>query len=289
MIVIFIFPALQNGHDNHWVSTEFYASKSVAAILVQLMILLSGLTWEPIHTSCSFIRLAIGSKSQFYNNQMVFKQAIQTFFNRHMECIAESFRGKDVVVAVDVRYDSPGYCANKATAVFMEIESRKIIHMEIGDSRDVERRKSPRMGRYLVTKGLRYITSDRFNLVELVSDASSTIINILGTIEFKHIHHNLDIWHKAKSLAKRLAEIAKKASNRDIIPWIRPIINHLWYCCSKAQGDANRLVRKWFGLLHHIANRHDWLIGRCRHGTVTQASEGKKWLDVSSPAYKNLR
>ncbi|KAK6176989.1 hypothetical protein SNE40_015185 [Patella caerulea] len=80
-----------------------------------------------------------------------------------------------------------GFCANKATAVFMEIESRKIIHMEISDWREVER-KSPRMERYLVTKGLRYIVNGGFNIVELVSDASSTIIKILGEIELLQMY-----------------------------------------------------------------------------------------------------
>lgn len=35
---------------------------------------------------------------------------------------------------------------------------------------------------------------------------------ITGTDPFKHLHHSLDIWHKAKKLAFLLGEIAKKAA-----------------------------------------------------------------------------
>lgn len=85
---------------------------------------------------------------------------------------------------------------------------------------------------------------------------------ITGTDPFKHLQHSLDIWHKAKKLAFLLGEIAKKAANKDLLPWIRPIINHFWYCCSASKGNVEKLLKKWFGILHHVTNQHIWPGGR---------------------------
>ena len=46
------------------------------------------------------------------------------------------------------------------------------------------------------------------------------------TEPFQHLKHSLDIWHKAKKLAFMLGEKAKKAPNKDHLPWIRPVVNH---------------------------------------------------------------
>lgn len=49
-----------------------------------------------------------------------------------------------------------GFSANKSTAVFMEAENKVIIHMKVGDSREVEI-KSPRMEKLLIERGLSYL------------------------------------------------------------------------------------------------------------------------------------
>lgn len=187
----------------------------------------------------------------------------------------------------------------------MDVNSKHIIHLEIGDSREVGRH-SPKMERLLIERGLNYILNvSPYVVWEIISDASRNIISMMrkyiymyfilnnivrnnivwnlftiiylllkgkfwkynymyitGTDPFKHLQHSLDIWHKAKKLAFLLGEIAKKAANKDLLPWIRPIINHFWYCCSASKGNVEKLLKKWFGILHHVTNQHFWPGGR---------------------------
>ena len=72
-----------------------------------------------------------------------------------------------------------GFCANKSTAVFMDINSRNIVHVEIGDSRQVGRH-SPKMEKNLIERGLNYLVNvSPFVVWEIISDASRNIISLM--------------------------------------------------------------------------------------------------------------
>lgn len=177
----------------------------------------------------AFINLAIGSARQFYRMQLQYRVAVQKVFNKHIEDIDDKLKEIPLTMDVDIRYDTPGFCANKSTAVFMEI----------GDYREVGRH-SPNMERLLIERGLNYIhvlNVSPYLVWEIISDASRNLISFMRTDPFKHLQHSLDIWHKAKKLAFLLADIAKNAANKDLLPWIRPVINHFWYCCSASKGN----------------------------------------------------
>nr|XP_034317028.1 uncharacterized protein LOC105338236 [Crassostrea gigas] len=280
-----------NGHVGKWISTPFYGGRSAVAILLQLMVLLSGASWDQVNMGAKFINLAIGSARQFYRMQLQYRVAVQKVFTKHMEDIGDKLKEIPLSLAVDVRYDTPGFCANKSTAVFMDVNSKHIIHLEIGDSREVGRH-SPKMERLLIERGLNYILNvSPYVVWEIISDASRNIISMMRTDPFKHLQHSLDIWHKAKKLAFLLGEIAKKAANKDLLPWIRPIINHFWYCCSASKGNVEKLLKKWFGILHHITNQHIWPGGRCHHteNNLESLSSNRKWLHRNSSALQELR
>eukprot|EP00105_Crassostrea_gigas_P038596 XP_019922744.1 PREDICTED: uncharacterized protein LOC109618740 [Crassostrea gigas] len=101
-------------------------------MLLQLIIILSGATYEHFALGAKFMNLAIGGASHFYRMQRQFKIAIEKYFQTHMEEIRRTLGGLPVGVAVDVRYDTPGFCANRSTAVFLDLEKKLILHMEVG-------------------------------------------------------------------------------------------------------------------------------------------------------------
>ncbi|XP_078326439.1 uncharacterized protein LOC111104544 [Crassostrea virginica] len=278
-----------NGHPGKWISTPFYGGRSAISMMLQLMVLLSGATFDQFANGAKFINLVIGSASHFYKMQRQYRLAIEKYFQNHMEEMRKSFGGLPISVAVDVRYDTPGFSANRSTAVFMEAEKKVIIHMEVGDSREVER-KSPRMEKLLIERGLSYLVFHSPVVVwEVISDASKTVISILKSEPFKHLHHSLDVWHKSKRLAASLIELAKRAAFKDLLPWIRPLVNHFWWCCSVSKGSIERLLKRWTGMLYHINNKHIWPGGRCHHPEIFQHPDGVKWLQRDSLAYKEFR
>lgn len=189
----------------------------------------------------------------------------------------------------DASAEYPGFSANRSSGVFMDTNTRAILQLEVGDSREVGRH-SPKMERLLIERGLLYLVHQSPLIVwEIISDASRNIISLLKTEPFKHLHHSLDMWHKAKKLAVTMADITKKSACRQLLPWIRPIINHFWWSCSTCRGSVDTLLKWWMAILHHINNKHIWPGGRCRHPEGVTEIENKKWLERDSEAFKQLR
>uniref|UniRef100_A0A8W8IZS6 Uncharacterized protein n=1 Tax=Magallana gigas TaxID=29159 RepID=A0A8W8IZS6_MAGGI len=119
------------------------------------------------------------------------------------------------------------------------------------------------MERLLIDRGLQHLlTASLLVIWEIISDASRNIISLMKSEPYKHLQHSLDIWHKAKKLTISLSDIAKKPGCRGLLQWIRPIVNHFWWCCSTCKGSVERLLKRWMGILYHIINKHVWAGGR---------------------------
>lgn len=177
------------GHPGKWISTPFYGGRSFVHLLLQIMVLLTGASWEKFSLGAKFINLAVGSTRQFYKMQLQYRVAIEESFARHMETVRKSVAGVPLSIAVDVRYDTPGFSANRSSGVFMDTDTRSILHLEVGDSREVGRH-SPKMERLLIERGLLYLVHQSPLIVwEIISDASRNIISLLKTEPFKHLHH----------------------------------------------------------------------------------------------------
>lgn len=62
----------------------------------------------------------------------------------------------------------------------MDTDTRSILHLEVGDSREVGRH-SPKMERLLIERGLLYLVHQSPLIVwEIISDASRNIISLLS-------------------------------------------------------------------------------------------------------------
>uniref|UniRef100_A0A8W8NJX8 Uncharacterized protein n=1 Tax=Magallana gigas TaxID=29159 RepID=A0A8W8NJX8_MAGGI len=277
-----------NGHPGKWISTPFYGGRSFISILLQLMVLLTGASWEKFALGAKFINLVVGSSRQFYKMQLQYRTAIEEKFHKHISEVYKKLGGLPLSVAVDVRFDSPGFCASRSTAVFMDSNTKAIIHMEVGDSREVDRHSS-KMERLLIDRGLQHLlTASPLVIWEIISDASRNIISLMKSDPYKHLQHSLDIWHKAKKLTTSLSDIAKTPGCRGLLQWIRPIVNHFWWCCSTCKGSVERLLKRWMGILYHINNKHVWAGGRCRHSEEHE-TECSNWLQRDTVVFKNLR
>ena len=91
-----------------------------------------------------------------------------------------SFQGQNIVVGGDGQCDSPGFCAKNLCYYLMESTSEYIIHVEVLDKLHVAL-ASTNMEREAVKRSLAKTEND-FNIIELVTDASSSIKKLLGKI-----------------------------------------------------------------------------------------------------------
>lgn len=63
--------------------------------------------------------------------------------------------------------------------VFMEYNSGQILHLEVGDSREVDR-KSAQMEGFLAVRGLTYLEGLGIKIRAVTTDASRTFIKLFG-------------------------------------------------------------------------------------------------------------
>ena len=86
--------------------------------------------------------------------------------------ILGEFAGKDIVVGGDGQCDSPGFNAKNLCYFFVEVE--------ILDKRHVGLTATINMEREGVKRGLENLNADHVKVVELVTDASTSVKGLLG-------------------------------------------------------------------------------------------------------------
>uniref|UniRef100_A0A8W8LSL6 Uncharacterized protein n=1 Tax=Magallana gigas TaxID=29159 RepID=A0A8W8LSL6_MAGGI len=220
----------EGGHPGKWISTPFYGGRSFVHLLLQIMVLLTGASWEKFSLGAKFINLAVGSTRQFYKMQLQYRVAIEESFARHMETVRKDVAGVPLSIAVDVRYDTP----------------------EVGDSREVGRH-SPKMERLLIERGLLYLVHQSPLIVwEIISDASRNIISLLS----KEAGSNSGRYHKEISLSTALA---MDSTN------YKPVLVELQYICRHPEGVTEIENKKWlerdseaFKQLRKMVTNREW-------------------------------
>jgi len=95
---------------------------------------------------------------------------------------------------------------------------------------------------------------------------------------FVNVVHSLDAWHKSKKIAHSLETVEKRQRGKDIIPWIKPIVNHFLWCPANCDNNKERIRTTWTSMLPHICNIHQSPLYTCPHGALT-VPEGQKMVD----------
>ena len=99
---------------------------------------------------------------------------------------------KDVVVSGDGQCDSPGHFAKNLCYFLMEMDTSYIIDLQIVDKRETNLKSSnmEREALKLILQRLRNI----LNIVEVATDASSSIIKMIGKFSAEHYYMEYDNW-----------------------------------------------------------------------------------------------
>ncbi|KAJ8310179.1 hypothetical protein KUTeg_012044 [Tegillarca granosa] len=85
-------------------------------------------------------------------------------------------------------------------------------------------------------------------------------------LEKPEIIHRFDVWHMAKVDMKKLSNSSQsenlvqrgKVKGCEIISlWSMSIINHLYWCAARSNGDGELVEQKWTSILNHFTNVHE--------------------------------
>ncbi|XP_041641442.1 uncharacterized protein LOC121508572 [Cheilinus undulatus] len=194
-----------------------------------------------------------------------------------------------VVALADGRMDSPGHSSQYCTYTTMELDTMDIISVVTVDKRQTDR-KSVAMEKFAFIQ-----TFDRFmeeiKIKETVTDAHVQIAALMdpqkGRYKDYGVIHSLNIWHAAKSLAKRLHAAGMISGQSAILVWLKDIVNHFWFVCQKAK-DRDEFMGIWHGVLQHVRGRHEWSYVRCLHGPLDVGQLQKEYMTSKSAAHVAL-
>ena len=81
------------------------------------------------------------------------------------------------------------------------------------------------------------------------------------------------MWHWTKNFAKAISQDCKSKDQKELLPWISHIKNHIWYSSTTCNGDAELLVEMVKSMPLHISNVHAGFNGhekftRCHHDPI---------------------
>ncbi|KAJ8026489.1 hypothetical protein HOLleu_31320 [Holothuria leucospilota] len=255
-------------------------------------ILFSGNNYSKVKMLFKCLNLGIcNSTLHWYAQRTYTCPAINEYWEGLQREILDARSGQEVVISGDGRNDSPGFSAQYCTYTTMDYHTNDILHVAVVDKREVGL-KSPNMEKAAFISSLQFLQENNLKVKEVVTDAHPSIRAYLK--QQPDIYHSSDVWHGAKNIGKKLAEVSKKAANRPLLQWTGDVTRHFWYCCSKADGDRMKLLSRWKGLLHHVTGKHEWVFGdgggpaQCEHGPLPESWK-MKTIAEGSPAHIALR
>jgi len=117
----------------------------------------------------------------FYVLPLYLIPCINEWWNWQRDQLLEEFRGTEVVVCGDGQCDSPGHTVKNLCYFLMELVSDYILEVEVRDKRHVGL-ASTNMERQALQNALQRLCSS-INVVEIVTDASTSIKKMIGTIQ----------------------------------------------------------------------------------------------------------
>ena len=60
----------------------------------------------------------------------------------------------------------------------------------------------------------------------------------------KKIKHLFDVWHFGKSIKNNLSQLDKRIDCAELAPWLKAVMNHMWWGCATCDSDAHILKKK---------------------------------------------
>ena len=167
------------GHSGKFYSSYDCNGIQASNLQTAAAILFSGNNFSKLQLFAHFLGLSFISSSTFFRYQRLYcVPVINNWWAWQQGVVTSELRGKELVVCGDGQCDSPGHSAKNLCYFLMEMTSDFIVDLEIQDKRHSDL-KSSNMERNALKNVLTRIRTV-LNIVEVVTDASSSIIKMLG-------------------------------------------------------------------------------------------------------------
>ena len=167
------------GHKGRFCTSEDVNGVLANNLQTAASVLLSGNNFAKVKRFAQFLGLSFISPSTFYRVQRVYCiPVIDEWWEWMRANLISQFTNENLVLSGDGQCDSPGFSAKNLCYFLMELVSGYILEVEIVDKRHVNM-KSSCMERQALKNALEQLKGV-LNIVEVYTDASSTIKKLLG-------------------------------------------------------------------------------------------------------------
>ena len=167
------------GHNGDWQSSKIVNKVYVNNIQSAASLLFTGNNFTKLSLFAKCFGLAFISSSTFGRYQKKFlARPVHYWWNTMQEKMFEALGDQPVIVSGDGQMDSPGFSAKNCTYTLMHATSDYVLGVEVVDVRHSQL-KSVVMEKVGCERALDNLMG-KVNVVELVTDASSQIIKIIG-------------------------------------------------------------------------------------------------------------
>ena len=106
--------------------------------------------------------------------------------------------------------------------------------------------KSQRLEPYAFPNVLDMII-DGVIVASITTDRHKQIKKVLRE-KYQHILHQFDVWNFSKNVKKHFCKTAQLKRREILWPWIKSIINHIWWSCTTCEGKGQLIREKWTGI-----------------------------------------
>ena len=291
MLCVEIFCA--NGHLTKWQSQPTMRGMATGNLLLSASILYSGNTFSRVKEMLDIANIAFISATTYNEIQKCYLfPSIHHVYTTNREIIFGNVRDEGAVqLSGDGRCDSPGYSAKFGTYTLMNTANNQILDFTVTHCNIAG--NSVRMELHGLKELIQRLNENGVEISSLTTDRHTQVRKYMRE-EQPQISHQFDIWHVSKGLKKKLFKAAKKKSGEEIMPWIKSIINHFWWCCATSIGNPDLMKEKWLSILHHITNRHSWEsckhFNKCDHPALSKDEQRTKpWMKLERSSFRALK
>ncbi|KAK7929311.1 hypothetical protein WMY93_005706 [Mugilogobius chulae] len=269
-------------YHRKWDSQPIMESTPVGNLQLSAAVYFSGASFVKMEKICKAMKLQVHQYDTFRRHSRLFLEpAIYHKWKTDQQLFLEELKKKDkIAVGGDMRADSPGHSAKFGSYTLMELESEKILDIQLVQSNEVG--GSFYMEKEGLRRSLDLLQDNNINLDYIVTDRHTQVKTFLRG---RNITQYYDVWHMEKGLSKKLDKLSKDKECQLIKKWSAAIKNHMYWAASSSKTGPEK-VAKWTSLINHIQNVHthdDPEFPKCAHPEKV-SRDPSKWFQPGSLA-----
>ena len=272
-----------------WDSQPFVGSIPAGNVLLSAAILFNGASYrKTLKLLQSFGLVVISEDTYLLHARSYLQPTIYNVWREEQRALMDELAVKPggMVLGGDGR---PGDSARFGSYTTMELHLNKFTDIQLVQCNEVGGSYHTELEGLKCSVGMLW----QHDLVPsvIISDRHASIQKWIRD-KLPDTQHFYDVTHAAKSVTKKMEQLANQKGCELVREWIHSVSNHMYYCAaSSAEESGDVVVAKWKSVAWHMQNIHeghdDPLFDRCTHPPLNSNNQ-RKWLQPNTKACEKL-